>query len=258
MRPLHIRLVDARKSFTGAAGPFAVLDGLSLDIARGELVTFFGPNGCGKSTLLNVIARTEPLDAGSVAVESTSEVPRVGFIFQDYRGNLMPWLTVAENIELPLRIRNVRPRERREQVEALARRFDFHVDLEAKTYTLSGGQAQLTSILRALIIDPEILLMDEPFSALDYQTNLFLYDKLLHVWETASVTILFISHDIDEALFLGERTVFLTRRPAHVAAILENHLGRPKQLDQMGSPAFADLKRQALAIFQREATAHPD
>lgn len=168
-------------------------------------------------------------------------------------GNLLPWLTVAENIAFPLKIKNVPKARRSEKVEALLDRFNLKLDLNARTYTLSGGQAQIASIVRALVIEPEILIMDEPFSALDYQTNLTLYEKMLFIWQSSRVTILLVSHDIDTALYLGERTIFLTKRPASIAGILENKLTGPKELSQMASNDFSILKRQALEIFQHEA-----
>lgn len=254
-RPIHIRLERVRKSFRSDGTEHPVLADISLEIHRGEFLTLFGPNGCGKTTLLNVIVGVETLDSGSVTVSANAGSLRskVGFIFQDYRGNLMPWLTVAQNIAFPLKVLGVPKRERLAKVEELLSRYGFHLDLNARTYTLSGGQAQLTSILRALVIDPEILIMDEPFSALDYETNLALYEKVLLIWRAAGVTVLLISHDIEEALYLGERTVFLTRRPARIAAILKNDLPGPKDLSQIGTEAFATLKRQALEVFREQA-----
>jgi NitT/TauT family transport system ATP-binding protein len=252
-RPVHIVIDHAYKAFGRGDSRNPVLNDIFLEIRQGEFITFFGPNGCGKSTLLNVVAGIEHLDAGKLHINSGGHQPRIGYIFQDYRGNLMPWLTVAENIAFPLKIREVPKAERISQVKTLLDRFGFQIDLNAYTYTLSGGQAQLTSILRALIIEPDILIMDEPFSALDYQTNLMLYNKVLHIWETANVTILLVSHDIDEALYLGERTVFLTKQPATITAVLENTLSRPKELGQLGTKEFAALEKKALDIFRKEA-----
>ena len=252
-RPLYIEIEHASKAFGEGQKRNVVLRDFSLDVRKGEFLTFFGPNGCGKTTLLNVIVGVESLDEGSVKMNGGTSRPRVGYVFQDYRGYLMPWLTVAENIAFPLRIRGVSKPERMSKVEAVVARFQFRIDLGAYTYALSGGQAQLTSILRALILDPDILIMDEPFSALDYQTNLSLYEKVLQIWEATGVTILLVSHDIDEAIYLGERTVFLTKRPASVAAVLESKLPAQKELTQMGSEAFASMKKQALEIFRREA-----
>jgi NitT/TauT family transport system ATP-binding protein len=249
----HISLRGARKTFGSGRGGVDVLGGIDLDIAPGEFVTLFGPNGAGKTTLLNVLGGIEPLDDGTLEIQSPDGDVRVGYIFQDYRGNLMPWLTVAENIAFPLKIRGLSVRDRMAQVESVKERFAFKVDLNARTYALSGGQAQLTSILRALIIQPHILLMDEPFSALDYQTNLGLYERVLMIWQAAGVTIVLVSHDLDEALYLGQRTVFLTKRPATVAAILENNLSGPKDIRQMGTPQFAALKTRALDVFRHVA-----
>lgn len=252
-RPVHISINNANKAFGRAGKLDPVLNNINLDIFKGEFLTFFGPNGCGKSTLLNVIAGIENLDSGQIKINSDSNETQVGYVFQDYRGNLMPWLTVAENIALPLRIRGVQKKEHLPKIKALMKRFGFDLDLQAHTYTLSGGQAQLTSILRALIIEPDILIMDEPFSALDYQTNLSLYEKVLHIWETSHITTLLVSHDIDEAIYLGERTVFLTKRPATVTEILDCNLKGAHSLEQFGSDEFAKLKRNALDIFRREA-----
>ena len=248
-RPVFISAEQVTKRF----GATQVLDDLSLDIYKGEFLTIFGPNGSGKSTLLNIIAGVEPYDSGTITIHSDSE-PTFGFIFQDYRGNLMPWLSVADNIAFPLRIRGVPRNERLDRVNALKDRFKFQVDLSAATYSLSGGQAQLTSILRALVIDPDILIMDEPFSALDYQTNLGLYEKLLQVWDASDVTVVLISHNIDEALYRGERTVFLSKRPARVKEILPSDLGRVKDISQITTPKFGELKKQALEIFAEETS----
>ena len=255
-RPIHIAIEHASKSFGQGENRKLVLNDITLEVRKGEFLTFFGPNGCGKTTLLNMLVGIEPVDEGTLKINSGGDKPRVGYIFQDYRGNLMPWLTVAQNIAFPLKIRGLPKAERMAKVETLKERFGLTVDLNARTYTLSGGQAQLASILRALVIDPDILLMDEPFSALDFQTNLSLYDKVLKIWETAGVTVLLVSHDLDEAMYLGERTVFLTKRPATIAEILHNNLPGPKNLSQMGTEAFAGLKAKALRIFQ-EVTLAP-
>jgi NitT/TauT family transport system ATP-binding protein len=252
--PVHITFEHIGKSLGRGEGRRRILDDITLEVRQGEFLTFFGPNGCGKTTLLNMLTGLESVDDGVLTINSMNrenEKPRVGYIFQDYRGNLMPWLTVAQNIAFPLKIRGISKSECVRKVAALCARFGFTVDLNARTYTLSGGEAQLTSILRALVIEPDILLMDEPFSALDFQTNLSLYDKVLRIWETTKVTILLVSHDLDEALYLGERTVFLTKSPATIVAVLENTVPGKKSIAQMGTKEFAVLKAKALKIFGR-------
>jgi NitT/TauT family transport system ATP-binding protein len=246
-RDAYINIRNINKFFDSTP----VLNDVNLDIHKGEFLTVFGPNGCGKSTLLNIIAGVEPYDDGKIDFQE-EQAPRFGFIFQDYRGNLMPWLTVAENIAFPLRLQGVSRDERMSKVKNLCDRFGFQVDLSAHTYSLSGGQAQLTSILRALIIEPNVLILDEPFSALDYQTNLGLYSKLIDIWETTHITLLLVSHDLEEALYLGERTLFLTKRPGRVKSVLKNDLEGPKQLSQLATPEFALLKKKALDIFVQE------
>jgi NitT/TauT family transport system ATP-binding protein len=250
-RPVQFSVQQVRVAFDGKP----VLADVTLDIGRGEFLTVFGPNGCGKTTLLNVIAGLQTPDTGRVVVATESR-SRIGFVFQDYRGNLLPWLTVAENIAFPLRLRGVPAPERQKRVESIHAQYGLNVDLRARTYTLSGGQAQLASILRGLIIDPDLLILDEPFSALDYQTNLDMCDKILRVHQMSAVTVLLVSHDLDQALYLGERTVFLSRRPARVAAITSNEFAGPKELAQMGTQEFAALKARALGIFRHEAGAN--
>ena len=247
----HIRVTHVDKSFGDPSRPLPVLKDISLSIAQGEFVTFFGPNGSGKTTLLNVLAGVESVDRGEVRLMQQAGPSTIGYVFQDYRGNLMPWLTVAENIAFPLKIRGVPSGERARRVEELLDRYNFELDLSAHTYTLSGGQAQLTSILRALAIRPSLLLMDEPFSALDYHTNLDLYEKLHRIWNTDGATILLVSHDLDEALYLGERTVFLTHRPATILAVVPSPLPRTKSLEDLGTAEFAAVKREALGLLRR-------
>jgi NitT/TauT family transport system ATP-binding protein len=250
----HIVVRNASKTFGSGGDYVEVLRNLSFEIRHGELLTLFGPNGCGKTTLLNIIGGIETIDCGEVRINSAGPKPRIGYVFQDYRANLMPWLTVADNIAFPLHLRGVARASRREQAVALIERFGFNLSPSARIHTLSGGQAQLTSILRALIVSPDLLILDEPFSALDYQTSLSLYEKLLLIWRTERLTMVLVSHSLDEALFLGQRTVFLTRRPTSVAGVLENPLDEMREVTQMGSAEFAVVKKEALRIFLKEAS----
>lgn len=251
----HILVRNACKTFGSGNGRVEVLRNLSLEVYRGELLTLFGPNGCGKTTLLNIVGGIETVDSGEVRVISGGRrEPCIGYVFQDYRNNLMPWLTVVDNIAFPLQLRGVAQASRREQAVALIERFGFNLAPLARIHTLSGGQAQLTSILRALIVNPDLLILDEPFSALDYQTSLSLYEKLLLIWRAERLTMVLVSHSLDEALFLGQRTTFLTRRPTSVAGVLENPFDDMRELTQMGSAEFAAVKKEALRIFLKEAS----
>ncbi len=247
---IHIDIENLYKSFSNEKDKVEVLNNINLSIYRGEFLTLFGPNGCGKSTLVNVIAGIESHDRGNIHFHTDKEKPKISFVFQNYRESLMPWLDVQQNICFPLKIRGISKGEKKERLEHLINKVNVKIDLKAKVYNLSGGQAQLVSILRGLIINPEILLLDEPFSALDYQTNLNLYSELLKIWRTTNITIVLISHEIDQAIYLGDRVAFLSRRPASIAKILYCDLPRPRNLDVFGSTEFAKLKKDALEIFQ--------
>ncbi|ODS32628.1 MAG: ABC-type nitrate/sulfonate/bicarbonate transport system ATPase component [Candidatus Scalindua rubra] len=253
----HIVIENLCKYFGDSGNRVDVLRNINLSVRRGEFLTLFGPNGCGKTTLVNIVAGIENYDSGILKINEThsdpgTANPGVSYVFQDYRETLMPWLNAGENICFPLLLQGVNKIYRHSKLNDLLERFGVTIKPKAKIYTLSGGQAQLVSILRALITNPEILILDEPFSALDYQTCLSLYDKILDIWRRAGVTVLFISHEIDEALYLGDRTVFLSRRPATILDILQNEMPRPRTLDMMGSPEFASLKKKAIDIFQGE------
>jgi len=163
----------------------------------------------------------------------------------------LPWADVQSNVLFPLQIRGVNRREGRQRLDRLLEQLDVSIKPKARVYNLSGGQAQLVCLLRALVVDPEILILDEPFSALDYQTSTVLRDKLLMIWERLGLTVLFISHDIDEALYLGDETVFLSRQPARVVEILPITLARPRAVEIQATADFAMLKSKALGVFGR-------
>jgi NitT/TauT family transport system ATP-binding protein len=229
-------------------GSHVVLDDLSFTIQTGEFVTLFGPNGCGKSTLMNILAGLDKNFKGTIQSDLTLE-GQIGFVFQDYRRSLMPWLSVAENILLPLQLRGVSPQDQQQKLNGLLERVKINFSLSQHVFTLSGGQAQMVSLLRALIIDPKILILDEPFSALDYERTLELRQTIMEVAKDFELTVLFISHDLDEALYLGDRVVFLTRKPTHIADILDVNFSRPRAIDVLGSSEFAALKLKALKLL---------
>jgi NitT/TauT family transport system ATP-binding protein len=227
-----------------------VLQEVSLRISEGEFVTFFGPNGCGKTTLLNIIAGLDTADSGWVKIKG--QPPKevfIGAVFQNYREMLLPWRKNIDNVAFPLELRGMKKRARYLIARDFLRKLNIQFNEDSYPYKLSGGQQQLLVIVQALIAVPALLIMDEPFSALDYTTRMFMQDQLLSIWRKTKKTILFVSHEIDEALYLADRTVFFSKRPARVIKIIENPLPQPRNRQMLRSKAFFDLKSEALKVF---------
>jgi NitT/TauT family transport system ATP-binding protein len=255
MSSIHIR--DLVKSYsTEQAGKIvSVLGGINLSVNDGEFITFFGPNGSGKTTLLKIIAGIEPYNGGEILIDSKSPLQaRTGLIFQNYSDSLMPWLNCEDNILFAYSLE----KRKHERIDAYNRLVDIlthhHISLPLKNYPyqLSGGQQQLVAILRTLIYRPDVILMDEPFSALDYQTRRFMQSTLLDIWHKERTTILFVSHDIEEAIFLADRLVLLTRLPARIQEIKDIHLPRPRSAELLESGSFFQLKRDCLQALRGE------
>lgn len=224
-----------------------------LDIPRGKVVSIFGPNGCGKSTLINMISGIMEYDAGKILFDGkTARETKIGYVFQNYREAGFPWLRAIDNIRYPLRFLGLSRREQDAKIERLLASFNVAIDLNRFPYELSGGQQQLVSIMRALVIDPEVLFLDEPFSALDYEMTLFLRDKLQAVLTEMKVTTLLVSHDLDEAVELADEVLLLTRKPTSVAARIPFGAPRPRNAETTLSAEFIDVKTRSLEIFQQE------
>jgi len=241
-------------SFRTRRGPEVVaVDHLSLDVADREIVSIVGPSGCGKSTLLRLIAGLIRPSSGEIWLDGhavTEPGADRGMVFQSY--TLFPWLTVEGNVEFGPRIRGMPDQHCRE----VAARFIQMVGLSgferAYPKELSGGMMQRVAIARALANDPEVLLMDEPFGALDAQTRAFMGELLLDIWQKTPKTILFVTHDIDEALFLGDRVYVMTARPGRFRTQVSLTLPRPRTLEVTTSEEFVDAKRRVLAMIREE------
>jgi NitT/TauT family transport system ATP-binding protein len=241
-----VTLRDVSRSFSGAAGERTVWEGLSLDIRRGELVSIFGPNGSGKTTLLNIIAG---LDDGYAGACERAPDMNVSYVYQHYRQSNFPWLSVADNIALPLKMRGASVEECRSAVTELLARFDMPLDLAAYPYQLSGGQQQLVALMRALVTKPDVLLLDEPFSALDYEMTLYFIEKLREIWRSLGVSIVCVSHDIETTLLLGQRILILGKNPSHIAADMSGHDTVSQQLHAPYSAQYLETRNKVLDTF---------
>jgi NitT/TauT family transport system ATP-binding protein len=245
----HVTISGLTKRF----GEALIYESFDLELPRGRLISVFGPNGCGKSTLINMIAGLIPVDAGQILFDGqTIDEITFGYVFQNYREALFPWLRAFENIEYPLKLKQVPKRERRARVERLVAHLGVKIDLSRYPYQLSGGQQQLISIMRALIVEPEILFLDEPFSALDYEMTLFMRDQLQRLFVETGTTTVLVSHDLEEAVYLADHVLLLSRGPARVADFVLYDAPRPRNDATLSEPDFVRVKAHCLDVFQRE------
>lgn len=232
MAALSIRGVSKR--FNGRSGMVHALEDICLDVADGEFVVLIGPSGCGKSTLLNVIAGLDPADAGEI-LENARPVWKPGrdrsVVFQD--GGLFPWLTAQKNVEFGLKQMGLPPKERAGRAEQFLNLVHLSKFRDSFLHELSGGMRQRVAIARALALDPEALLMDEPFSALDAQTREDLYAVLQEIWERTRKTIVFVTHNVREAVCLADRVVLFSARPGRVQAEFPIRLARPRTVEDV-------------------------
>jgi len=245
----HITVRGLAKRF----GEAVVYDRFDLDIPRGRFVSIFGPNGCGKSTLINMIAGLVPADGGEILFGGKRLADtKIGYVFQNYREALFPWLRSIDNIEYPLKLARLPKAERRARVERLVAHLGVKIDLARYPYELSGGQQQLVSIMRALVVEPEVLFLDEPFSALDYEMTLFMRDQLQRVFVETGTTTVLVSHDLEEAVYLADRVLLLSRRPACIADYVHYDAARPRSDATLSQSDFVRVKAHCLDVFQRE------
>ncbi|MZR30705.1 ATP-binding cassette domain-containing protein [Sneathiella litorea] len=248
-RTSYLTIKGLRKSFNDTI----VYDDFDLTLPLGGFTSIFGPNGCGKSTLINMISGLMPMDAGEVLYDGqTIDETRISYVFQNYREALFPWMRAIENIHYPLKLMGIPKRDRNERIDRLIEDFGIKIDLNAYPYTLSGGQQQAVSIIRALVREPEVLFLDEPFSALDYEMTLLMREKLQAIFAKTKTTMVLVSHDLEEAVQMADKVVLLTRRPTRVAEIIDNSLPRPRDAASLVSNDFVALRSKCLEIFQRE------
>jgi NitT/TauT family transport system ATP-binding protein len=257
LRPKHRRIVvrGLRKRFTDIARQEEVvaLDGVDLEIGDDEFLTVLGPSGCGKTTLLNIVAGFEGATGGEVRVDGEAILkpgPDRGVVFQEYA--LFPWLTVEQNIEFGLRERGVPKAKRRARVRQQIASVGLSGFGQRYPQELSGGMRQRVALARVLVNDPKILLMDEPFAALDAQTRSIMQQELLRVWSAERRTAIFITHNIEEAILLGDRVVVMTARPGRIKDIVAVGLPRPRDVT---SAEFNQIRRHIGVLLEAEVQA---
>jgi NitT/TauT family transport system ATP-binding protein len=256
---LAARLDSVRVSFPLPDGRLVALDGLSLEVPAGSFTVVIGPNGSGKSTLLRVVAGLLTPEAGRVVLGLGADASppragdgRVGLAFQQPR--LVPWLTTIENVALPLSLAGAAPEDQRERAEAVLERVGLAGAAQLRPRNLSGGMAQRAGLARALIQDPPLLLLDEPFSALDALTRDAFDGELERLWLERPRTVILVTHAVSEAIRLADRIVVMTARPGAIARQVEVDLPRPRPADLTGDPSAAEIGR---VVRETLAQVHP-
>lgn len=250
-----IRIEGVGHAFGEAGNPRRVvaLESTTFEVARGELLCLIGPSGCGKSTLLMLVAALLEPSAGSITLNGTrvaSPGPDRALVFQDFA--LLPWRTVLKNVEVGLELKKV-PRTEREKI---ARHYLELVALQGFAnhypHQLSGGMRQRVAIARALCVEPEILLMDEPFGALDAQNRQVMGSELLRLWEDDRKTILFVTHDLDEAIYLADRVIVMSASPGRIIREIPVHLSRPRDLNIRNTLEFLEYRQMIWNLLEQE------
>ena len=230
-----------------------VLSNINLQIQPGEFVCLLGPSGCGKSTLLNSIAGFIKPDSGLISVDDQRVMkpgPDRGFVFQ--KNSLLPWMTLEQNVGYGLKIQGLPPKQITSRVNHILDLVGLLAYRQSYPHQLSGGMQQRGSIVRALITKPKVLLMDEPFGAVDAQTRVILQEMLLSIWAKVGITIVFVTHDIDEAVLLADRIVVMGVNPGHVKEIFDVSLKRPRSADSTFLDEFREIKLRVLRSIREE------
>lgn len=244
-RPVVLSVKELRKDFGGGRETHTVFDHVSLDIHRREFVTIIGPSGCGKSTFIRIVAGLDDATGGEILLDGKpihGPGPDRGMVFQGY--TLFPWRTVKQNVMFGLQMRGEGPSASEQEARQWLDVVGLSKVENSYPHELSGGMKQRVAIARALANEPRILIMDEPFGALDALTRCKMQTYLLQIWKKVNVTILFITHDLDEAVLLSDRIMVLGVNPGGVREIIENPVPRPRTVEQMLSPEFLAVKHR--------------
>ncbi len=244
-----VKVEDATKTFSSRKGDVTALEHVNLEVHDGQFVCLLGPSGCGKTTLLRMIGGLDVPTSGTVSIDGKivdGPSPKMTMVFQEY--SLYPWRTVAENVGFGLEMIGVSKEERIAEVNRRLALVGLTGFGDSYPYELSGGMRQRAAVARALATDPAVMLMDEPFGALDAQTRNKMQRELLQIWEETKKTILFVTHSVDEAVYLSDKIVILTPRPGRIYEIYPNPLPRPRDRTSI---EFAKLRKDVLAEIEK-------
>ncbi len=245
---IWVRVDHVTKKFATRNGEVTALEDVNLEIHDGQFVCLLGPSGCGKTTLLRMIGGLDTPTSGTITIdgkEVDGPSPKMTMVFQEY--SLYPWRTVAENVGFGLEMNGVTPEERREGVMKELKLVGLENFADSYPYELSGGMRQRAAVARALATDPAVMLMDEPFGALDAQTRNKMQRELLNIWQETKKTILFVTHSVDEAVYLSDKIVVLTPRPGTIHEIDDIDLPRPRDRT---SVEFAQIRKNILHVIE--------
>ena len=254
--PSKLRIDDVSMTFATPGGPFRALDHVTLAIPAGRFVSLIGPSGCGKSTIFNIAAGLQEPTAGRVLIDgldATGTIGRVGYMLQ--KDLLLPWRTLVDNIILGMEIQGVPLRQAREKALPLLRRYGLAGFERAYPSALSGGMRQRAALLRTLLFDTDVILLDEPFGALDAQTKLQMQEWLLELWSDFGKTVIFVTHDVEEAIFLSDEVHVMGTRPGRIVETLDVGLPRPRLRSCTTTPAFTALKERCLELLRVDQAA---
>jgi ABC-type nitrate/sulfonate/bicarbonate transport system ATPase subunit len=248
-----VEVLGVSKLFRRNGKEIVAMDETNLFIEEGRFATVIGPSGCGKSTLFNIIAGLMPPTTGRVMSEGQNIVEKTGYVgYMLQKDMLLPWRTIVENIILGMEVRGIPKKEAVERALPLMEKYGLKGFENHYPKELSGGMRQRTALLRTLLYDRDIILLDEPFGALDAQTRLMMQNWLLQIWEDFRKTVLFVTHDIDEAIYLSDDIYVFTARPGRIKAKVTVPMGRPRTHQDMTTPQFAELKHHLLDLLSDE------
>jgi len=248
-----LRLEDLSMTFGTPAGPFQALAPVNLDIEAGKFVSLIGPSGCGKSTIFNIVAGLQIPSDGRVLIDgedATGMIGRVGYMLQ--KDLLLPWRTVVDNVILGMEIQGVPPREARDRAIPYMRRYGLGGFEDQYPSALSGGMRQRAALLRTLLLDNDVVLLDEPFGALDAQTKAQMQEWLLKIWSDFGKTVVFVTHDVDEAIYLSDEVCVMGTRPGRVTERLTVPLARPRPRSVVTTSGFIAMKQQCMDLLNHQ------